>query len=237
MRIVLTRPQEDSERTAAALRAKGHDVLIAPLLRVEPVDAKLRTNWGGVIITSAHAAMALAQLPARDGLIKLPLFAVGKRTADAAREVGFTDIVIAGGDVRDLLRTIVARRADEKGPLLYLAGEDRSGDLIGDLTVRGIAAEMAVIYRAAAAPFSHELIEALKAGEIDAVLHFSKRSAESYLAGARTAGIADPALAVGHYCLSAQIAAPLAAVGAARVHIAKKPDEAGLIELLTAPKA
>lgn len=232
MRIVLTRPQEDSERTAVALRAKSHDVLIAPLLRVEPVDAKLRTNWGGVVITSAHAAAALAQLPAREALIKLPLYAVGKRTADAAREVGFTDIIVAGGDVRDLLRTIVARRADEKGPLLYLAGEDRSGDLIGDLSVRGIAAEMAVIYRAAAAPFSAALIEALKAGEVDAVLHFSRRSAESYLAGARTAGIAEPALAVRHYCLSAQIAEPFQAAGAARVFVAKRPDEASIIEIL-----
>jgi uroporphyrinogen-III synthase len=232
MRIVLTRPREDSERTATALRAKGHDVLIAPLLRVEAVDAKLRTNWGGIVITSANAAAALATNAARDGLIKLPLYAVGKRTADAAREVGFTDIVTAGGDVRDLLRTIVARRADEKGPLLYLAGEDRSGDLIGDLTVRGIAAEMAVIYRAAAAPFPGALIDALKAGAVDAVLHFSRRSAETYLAGAAAAQIAEAALAVRHYCLSAQIAAPLAAAGAARVDIAKKPDGAGLIELL-----
>ena len=196
MRIVLTRPQEDSERTATALRAKGHDVLIAPLLRVEAVDAKLRTNWGGVIVTSAHAALALAQLAARDGLIKLPLYAVGKRTADASREIGFTDIVVAGGDVRDLVRTIVARRADEKGPLLYLAGEDRSGDLIGDLTVHGIAAEMAVIYRAVAAPFPVALIDALKAGAVDAVLHFSRRSAETYLAGAAAAQVAEAALAV-----------------------------------------
>jgi uroporphyrinogen-III synthase len=232
MRIVLTRPQEDSERTATALRAKGHDVLIAPLLRVEAVYAKLRTNWGGVIVTSAHAALALAQLAARDGLITLPLYAVGKRTADAAREIGFTDIVVAGGDVRDLVRTIVERRADEKGPLLYLAGEDRSGDLIGDLTVRGIAAEMAVIYRAAAAPFPAALIDALKAGAVDAVLHFSRRSAETYLAGAAAAQVAEAALAVRHYCLSAQIAAPLQAAGAARVDIAKKPDEAGLIGLL-----
>jgi uroporphyrinogen-III synthase len=232
MRIVLTRPQEDSERTAAALRAKGHDVLIAPLLRVEPVDAKLTTAWGAVIITSANAAVALATNAAREGLIKLPLYAVGKRTADAAREIGFTDIVTAGGDVRDLLRTIVARRADSKGPLLYLAGEDRSGDLIGDLTVRGIAAEMAVVYRAASAPFSGELIEALKERKADAVLHFSKRSAESYLAGAEAAQLTKPALAVVHYCLSAQIAEPLQTAGAERVMAAKRPDEASIIDLL-----
>jgi uroporphyrinogen-III synthase len=234
MRVVLTRPQEDSERTAAALHAKGHDVLIAPLLRVEPVDVKLTTAWGGVVITSANAVAAIAKNAARDALIKLPLYAVGKRTADAARDVGFTDIVTAGGDVRDLVRNIVARRADDKGPLLYLAGEDRSGDLIGDLAVHGIAAEMAVVYRAVLAPFPAALIEALKADEADAVLHFSKRSAESYLAGAEAAQVTAQALAIRHLCLSVQIAAPLQAAGATRVVVAKRPDEAAMIELVTA---
>jgi uroporphyrinogen-III synthase len=233
MRLLLTRPQDDSERTAAALRARGHEVLIAPLLRVEPVDANLRTNWGGVIITSANAAAALATHPARDGLVKLPAFVVGKRSADAARQAGFTDIVTAGGDVRDLMRIIVARRADAKAPLLYLAGEDRAADLIGDLMVRGIAAELAVIYRAAAAPFSAALIEALKTDAVDAVLHFSKRSVESYLAGAKIAGITEPALAVRHFCLSDQIAEPLRAAGAGRIAVARSPDEAALLELLT----
>lgn len=237
MRVILTRPQEDSERTAAALRAKGHEVLIAPLLRVEPVNANLRTNWGGVIVTSANAAAALASHPARDGLIKLPVFAVGQRSAEAARQAGFTDITTAGGDVRDLTRTIVEHRADAKGPLLYLAGEDRSGDLLGDLTVRGIAAELAVIYRATTAPFSAALIDALKAGTADAVLHFSRRSAESYLAGAEVADVTAPALAVRHFCLSEPIAIPLRIAGAARIAVAKRPDEAAMIELIKSAKA
>jgi len=94
---------------------------------------------------------------------------------------------------------------------------------------------MRVVYRAAAAPFPSALIEALKAGEVDAVLHFSRRSAENYAAGARQAGIAEPALAVRHLCLSAQVAEPLA--GAGQVTIAARPDEAALIALLQAPAA
>jgi uroporphyrinogen-III synthase len=232
MRIAVTRPHDDSERTAAVLRARGHQVLVAPLMQVEPVAASIRESWAAVIVTSANAAGAIAAHPARAALIKLPVFAVGRRSADACREVGFTDVVTAGGDVRDLIRLIVARRADAAGPLLYLAGEDRAADLIGELTARGIAAEMAVVYRAASAPFPPELIGALKAGEIDAVLHFSRRSAENYLAGASLAGIAKQALAVRHLCLSAHIAEPMTAAGASRVDIAKRPDEASLIGLL-----
>ena len=67
---------------------------------------------------------------------------------------------------------------------------------------------------------------------VDAVLHFSKRSAESYLAGAKVAGVAAPALAVRHFCLSEQISDPLRAAGAARIAVARNPDEAALLELL-----
>ena len=234
MRLVLTRPQDDSERFALALRARGHDVLVAPLLRVEPVDASLRPHWGAVIVTSANAAAAIATHKTRDALIKLPLYAVGQRSADAARAVGFTDVTSAGGDLRDLLRLISARRPDGKAPLLYLAGEDRAGDLIGDLAVHGIAAELAVVYRAVTVPFPGELVAALKAGAVDGVLHFSKRSAANFADGAEKAGIAAQALAVKHFCLSSQVAEPLVDVGAARVIVARRPDEAALIALIDA---
>jgi uroporphyrinogen-III synthase len=232
MRIALTRPYDDSERTAAALRARGHEVLVAPLMQLEPVTVDIRPSWAAVIVTSANAPGAIAAHPARAALIKLPVFAVGRRSADACRHAGFADVVTAGGDLRDLVRLIVERRADAKGPLLYLAGEDRAADLVGELHGRGIAAEMAVVYRAATASYPPALVAALKAAEIDAVLHFSRRSAENYLAGAALAGIAKQALAVRHLCLSAQIAEPLKAAGAARVAVPAHPDEASLIALV-----
>jgi uroporphyrinogen-III synthase len=235
MRVVVTRPRSDSERTAAALRARGHDVLVAPLLRVESLTADLAGTWGAVVITSANAADAIAGNPACETLAKLPLFAVGHRSAEAARQAGFTNVMSAGGDVRDLVRTLIAQHADANAPLLYLAGADRAADLLGDLSAHGIAAEIRIVYRAVAAAFPSALINALKAGEVDAVMHFSRRSADSYRAGATQAGIAGPALAVCQLCLSAQVAEPLA--GASRVVIAVRPDEAAMVELLRAPLA
>jgi uroporphyrinogen-III synthase len=230
MRVVVTRPEPDGKRTASALRAHGHEVLAAPLMKVQNMAADLSGHWGAIIVTSANALTAIADNAAKDTLVNLPLFAVGQRSAVAAQEAGFTNVTSAGGDVRDLVRTLSAERPDGKAPLLYLAGEDRAADLIGELAAHGIAAEMRVVYRAVTAPFPSALIEALKAGEVDAVLHFSRRSAEIYAAGARQAGIAGPAFAVRHLCLSAQAAAPLA--GASQVTIAARPDEASLIALL-----
>ena len=58
MRIVVTRPQEDSERTAAALRERGHIVVVAPLLRVEHLPLTLAHSYGAVVINSANAMAA-----------------------------------------------------------------------------------------------------------------------------------------------------------------------------------
>jgi len=232
MRLVVTRPEPDGERTAEALRAAGHDVLLAPLMRVEPAAADLSGRWGAVVITSANAPAAIADNPAREALIALPVYAVGRRSSDAARQAGFTEVHSAGGDVRDLVQLIGERHADAKAPLIYLAGENRAADLICELAVNGVAAEMRIVYRAVTAPFPLALIAAITANEIDGVLHFSKRSAENYIAGARSAGLAENGLSLPHYCLSAQIAAPLHAAGATRVAVAARPQEAALIELL-----
>jgi uroporphyrinogen-III synthase len=235
MRIVVTRPQADGERTAALLRARGHEVLVAPLMRVEPIAADLSGAWEAVIVTSANAPGAIAGNSSRDYLVTLPLFAVGQRSAASAREAGFTSVTSADGDVRDLIGRIVAQYAGVRGPVLYLAGEDRAADLLAALSVHGIAAEMRIVYRAVASPFPPVLIDALKAGAIDAVMHFSRRSADNYLAGAAKAGIAGPAMAVRHLCLSAQVAEPFA--GSGRIAVATRPDEAALVELLQGPSA
>ena len=62
VRILLTRPEPDAQRTAAALRAQGHDVITAPLLRIEPAaDAQIGEGpWAAILITSANAASAVA---------------------------------------------------------------------------------------------------------------------------------------------------------------------------------
>jgi uroporphyrinogen-III synthase len=117
--------------------------------------------------------------------------------------------------------------------LLHLAGDDRAGDLAGELAAAGITVQTVVIYRAVmVAEFPHHVRDALKAGTIDGVLHFSRRSAESYLACARAAGVLDAALAPSHYCLSRVVAEPLAIIGARRIEVAGRPNEAALIGLV-----
>ncbi len=226
-------PATASDRTAAALAARGHDVREVPLMQVEPVAADLSGSWGAVVITSANAPAAIADNPARDALLELPVFAVGRRSAEAAREAGFADVTSAGGDVRDLVRLLPSAAPMPRRPCSILPA--RTAPPIWSASLPATASRPRCAWSTAPSPrrFRDELIAALEAGgDVQAVLHFSRRSAENYVAGAREAGVAEQALDVRHYCLSAQVAAPLRAAGAKRVAVAPRPEEAALIALL-----
>jgi uroporphyrinogen-III synthase len=233
VRLLLTRPEPDAQRTAAALRAKGHAVHSAPLLRIEALtDAKIEDGpWAALLITSANAAHAVAAHARVAQLRPLPVFTVGQRTAQAANAAGFSDVTSAEGNVGDLAR-FVAGRMRPPGPLLYLAGEDRAGDLAGDLRSHGFSVAMTVVYRAVAASSLPAAAADVLTQGIDGVLHFSRRSAEAYVATARTAGLLANALKPIHFCLSAQVAAALKQAGAADIRVAAQPAEAALITLI-----
>jgi uroporphyrinogen-III synthase len=242
MRLLVTRPEPDGARTAAALRARGHDVMLAPLLTVEPEpEADLGPGpWDGVLITSANAVRALAAHPRKGELLDLPLFAVGRRSADAARAAGFAEVVSADGDAGDLARLMMARDRTSQVPvhvrlpLLYLAGGDRAGDLGGALAAHGIATRTVVLYRAVlATALPPDIKDALAAGQIDGVLHYSRRSADAFTALALAAMIDIKELATKHYCVSPQVAAPLRAAGAEAL-AAATPDEGALLALIGA---
>jgi len=235
MRLLLTRPEPDAERTAAALRARGHEVIIASLLRIEPAaGAQIGAGpWAAILITSANAASAIAAHPQITRLRALPVFAVGERSARAMTAAGFADVTFADGDAGDLAM-LVAERLGPQAPLLYLAGADRAGDLAGALGARGLGVQTTIIYRAiAAADLPRAAVDALTRGA-DGVLHFSRRSAETYVAAARAGGMLAAALKPAHYCLSAQVAEPLARAGAPDVRIAARPAEGALMALIGA---
>ena len=230
VRLLVTRPEHDGERTAARLRARGHHVTLAPLMRVEPVDFEFpREPLSAVVITSANAARAITRHPRRDALVALPAFTVGRHTAEAARAVGFREVECADGDQDDLAALLRARFNERSAPLLYLAGEDRAGDLAAS----GVPLLTAVAYRAVKVErFAPDVAAALAQGALDGVLHFSRRSAQAYLDCAARARILERALAPVQFCLSRQVSQPLAAAGAAAIRLAPRPDEAAMIDLV-----
>jgi uroporphyrinogen-III synthase len=212
-------------------------VLLAPMLRFEPVASSgLDAEYGAVIVTSANALRAVeAQLDG--GLLKRPVFAVGDNTAAAARKAGFGKVMASEGDaggLRELVRAAVKKRQFKKSDaLLYLAGADLARDLAGELAADGLNVVTVTTYRMAAlSSLPREACDAFAANTIQAVLHYSQRSARAFLDAARADGVEISALAVPHCCLSANIAAILREAGATQVLSAASPDEKALFAAL-----
>jgi uroporphyrinogen-III synthase len=235
VRVLITRPVDEAQRTANRLHALGHDTLIAPVLRIEALsDAVIGDGpWGGVLMTSGNAARALMTHARWHDLTPLPLFAVGRQTAEAARLAGFALIDSSGGDSADLVRLVSARVKDRALPLLYLAGSDVARNIAGDLAERGLLVETVVLYRACAAgTFSDDVGHAIRAGEVDGVLHYSRRSTAIFVDCARAGGMLAEVRTLMHACLSERAAEPLREIGATNILVARRPDEEALIDLL-----
>jgi uroporphyrinogen-III synthase len=239
MAVLVTRPHPDDEATAAALRDRGFEVLRAPMLRFEavPFHDDADAPYGAVIVTSANALRAITAQLAGSRLLKLPLFAVGEHTAAAARDAGFGQVSAATGDagaLRDLvLASAKSKRLKKASPLLYLAGADLARDLAGELGEKGFTVVTHTTYRMVPAPsLPQEICDAFVANRIEAVLHYSRRSARAFLDAARSGGVEISALALPQCCISSAVAAILRDAGATQVTSAASTDEKALFEAL-----
>ena len=239
MAVLVTRPRPDDEATASALRDRGFEVLRAPMLRFEPVpfhdDADAR--YGAVIVTSANALRAIASHLADSRLLKLPLFAVGEHTASAARDAGFSQVIVAKGDaaaLRDLvLAGVKSKQLKKASTLLYLAGADLARDLAGELGEKGFTVVTHTTYRMVpSSSLPQEICDAFVANRVEAVLHYSRRSARAFLEAARSGGVEISALALPQCCISAAVASVLRDAGATQVTAAASADENALFEAL-----
>jgi uroporphyrinogen-III synthase len=239
MAVLVTRPHPDAEATAAALRAKGLEVLLAPMLRFEPVafhyDADAR--YGAVVVTSANALRGIEPHLAGSRLLKLPLFAVGAHTASAAQRAGFHNVIPASGEAASLrdcvLAGVKAKELKKASTLLYLAGADLARDLAGELGECGFTVVTHTTYRMIPVPsLPREAREAFAASRIEVVLHYSRRSARAFLEAARAGGVEISALAIPQCCISGAVALVVRDAGAAQVAVAASPDEIALFEAL-----
>ncbi|WP_408593168.1 uroporphyrinogen-III synthase [Paracoccus marcusii] len=97
--LLMTRPGDDSERTAARI---GADVIVAPILQIVPVDhdGAALARAPGLVFTSAHAVASAG--PGRGR----PAICVGERTGQVARDAGFA--VIQGAGTADSLVPLIA---------------------------------------------------------------------------------------------------------------------------------
>ena len=232
MLALVTRPRDDAESTAEALRRRGYEVLVEPMMAVIAQDAALGdlTGTQGFLVTSANGARALAQATARRDL---PVWAVGDSSARTARDLGFAQVESADGDVDALARLVKAATDPRAGELLHAAGTELAGDLSGLLAQAGYRVKRAALYRTeAVTAFSERALRALASGAVGIALFYSPRTAKIFTGLAEAAKIHTGLKATLALALSGQVAKNLETLPWAEILVAPKPTQEHLLRTL-----
>lgn len=224
-RILVIRSEPGASETADRLSAAGYLPVVEPVFAVEPIPADL-PSFGALAFTSANGVRIFATLTAAR---EAPIFAVGARTAEAARAAGFTSVISANGDV-SALASLIGRSLPPGAKILHAGNEESRGDLAGTLRRTGRQADFLAVYRAVPAPDPGPILASHIAGAstFDAVLVHSPRGA-AILADflARAAALRPIQVAA----MSGAAASPLERF-AKRLDVARSPNETELLAAL-----
>jgi uroporphyrinogen-III synthase len=208
-RIVVTRPEAQAAPIVAALERLGHEVVVCPLIRIEPLDGGPidTTPYDWVVVTSRNGARELARR--RTG--RLPrVAAIGSGTAEELAQLDLTaDLVPAVSTQEGLL----AELPELPGRVLLAAAEGARR-----LLVERLRADFVALYRTV------ELLPD-RFPEADLVLLASASAARAYAA----LGLAVPAVSIGPQTTAAARAAGVRVVAEARGH-----DAVGLVDAVRA---
>jgi uroporphyrinogen III methyltransferase/synthase len=178
-RIVLTRPADESDRSALDLEALGAEVLVAPTVEIRPLDdyslvdraiARLDSfDW--LVFTSGNGVRAfLDRLDAlgRDlrALGSLKLAAIGPATAETLARYRLRADLLPGSFRSESLAEALAEHAS--GQRILLARADRGRTVLKDELERVAHVEQVAVYRNADVEALPPLVaERLAEGSID----------------------------------------------------------------------
>jgi uroporphyrinogen-III synthase len=207
LRILLTRPEGRNERLAAALEERGHEVLIEPLIVLEPLgdDPVELDGYDWLVVTSVTGAQELKR---RGRGRAKQVAAIGKATAEA---LGGADLIPADSTQEGLL----AELPRPAGRVLFVGAESARRLLVEELD-----ADFVPLYR------TREL-RPEATPEADVVILASPSAARAFAALGRDL----PAVSIGPETTKAAERQGIRVLGEAPTH-----DLDGLLEALASPR-
>jgi uroporphyrinogen-III synthase len=225
MRVLLTRAEADAEKSARRLVALGHQPVVRPLARIVATGQALPPGpFDAVAVTSPHALHGIDVCP----ISGLPAYAVGSQTALAARNAGFRTVREGLGTAVALAAQIIADLA-VGARVLFLTGNIRKTTLETRLIAAGLAVTIIEVYRVEPEPRG---LQGDDLTGIEAVLHYSRASAERFAAAVKEGRAVENARKAFHLCLSDDVAKGLVSLFPLPILVAARPEEGSLFALL-----
>ncbi|MBZ9602138.1 uroporphyrinogen-III synthase [Phyllobacterium chamaecytisi] len=230
--VLVTRPRPGATKTAERLLGNGFLPLVLPLTKIVQLPVKTPNGkFDAIAVTSANA---LRQAPDKvlQPFLSLPCFVVGEATAAAARARGFETVTAGDRDGASLAQTI-GEELCTGARVLYVTGRVRAPDFEHALRTLGMHFKPVMTYDTVLVSYTTEfLLEFFGKGKIDHCLLYSRWGAEEFLRLTSQMEIAHHFDNTSIFCLSPRVANALSGVNKASIHVANRPDEDALFDLL-----
>lgn len=204
--IIVTRAREQARSLIEPLEALGAEVIACPVIEIvdppdwtpadEAIEHLERYDW--VVFTSTNAVERfLARMLVRgrgpEMLDAVQVAAVGATTARALERHGITPALVPPKEFRaeGLVDEFVARGAGPGWRVLIPRALEAREVLPEVLRQRGVAVDIAPVYRTVPATPPSEAVERLREGRVDAVTFTSPSTVRNFVALLTTVGL-DP---------------------------------------------
>ncbi len=215
-KIALTRPLKDTEIVAKDIAALGHNVVIAPLIDIVPCCALpcyshlLEADY--LVISSANVAIGLRQYKTQEltSLYSKSVFAIGPMSAEAMRNLGFTQIYVAHSTIDSVVALIRNWHSKQKGYSqlrgVYLSGVHVAHNVSLLLRQAGLVCDRHAIYNArAVCTLPSDLHNCLQDRSLEAIVFYSSRTAQIFFTCARQCELHKNLNMLKYLCLSSNI--------------------------------
>jgi uroporphyrinogen-III synthase len=176
--IIRTKP--GASFTARKVEQIGFLPQVLPAAIAVATHAKFdHSNVQAILVTSSNAPRLADFCPEA---LAIPVYAVGDATAAAAQEIGFQNVISAGGDA-SALAVLVADRLDKKqGALLHLRGTEVAGDVSGFLVACGFEVRSHIVYETIDNPYFKSVLPAILSKNPGVILFHSPNGAQRFAA-------------------------------------------------------
>ena len=238
--ILIIRPQPDANRDVALLQRYGVRALASPSmtsiqLPYELPDAR---GFSGIIMTSRNAVDVIATARRASGWAKMTAFVVGAASAAAARNAGFSNVIIGTGggagllpSIRDYVTDRICKHDIVNLPLFWPSADEISFDMVTALAGHEIVVKRARVYQMIPKDeIDVAISDKISAGAIAAVVAMSPRSIRIFLKNLDAAG---KSASLDRMVLIAGSAAIAAAAGDGwqGVYVARQPRRSRLLAI------
>ncbi|WP_339046550.1 uroporphyrinogen-III synthase [Candidatus Mesenet endosymbiont of Agriotes lineatus] len=207
MVLLLTRPLLDSKKTKSILEKYDYKVYVEPMFKIRYLETKLTQDFDVIISTSSNSIRALSKISQERSH---SIITVGNGTMKVAKELGFTNVASASGNVSDLMLYIKEHYPQEI-KFLYARGKEISFDFKKALTEKGFTVEETILYESIdRIRLTKRCKEFLLANFIRGVLFFSTRTAKIFCSLVEKSNLLDHIRNITAYSMSEKITGNLA---------------------------